>query len=342
MPLNQSWVNAWRNRGRRGTQPPYDKETPRKPTWEPWTPQQLPGGIPQTGGSPNYGAIAYGASMDDPYIPEHKPPPVSDPYMWTDVSKPKTQTGVPGAGPGGLAGKPYSNLPGQHRWEDWYPQGNLGRLGWNADMMITEPTTSAEQDQSISFLNWANQILPFLTPSMQASLISDMRDAAEELVTANVLARAPGAGVSENTPTLQYYENLANAANDLKLSGWYQDISANTGRSKLQEFRNAMASLGQRGSVDENAIRALTRMIDRILAIWPEGQGAMTRAQRNQFWNEVNDMPPGIPEEWQDYIQAIVAPSFNIPTIQSMFGMAPGLMPSGSSRGYSTSNYGYY
>lgn len=279
---------------------------------------------PRVGQPPDY-------AVKPPGVGEHIP-----------TQPPPGDTQPPGTPPpeGGVSPKTWD------RFELWQPQGGTAGLYWNPDYRVPIPSGQDEQAiQDAHFLNWFNQMVPYLAPRDMAALSQQVNQAIDSLT---------------NAEAKKYFSNLADAASNRGL--WQNSAQDYWDRDRLREVRRMTEQYfsdvagGKQLREWERYAQDITDLLDLLLGVQATGGSAsptgywsedrpMTRRERRGFWDTVNTYLGGVDESdpFANVLMALLSPTTDIPRLSTYIHAPATYMsaPVGTQRTYGYSNPRY-
>ena len=309
----------------------------------PWDNPNFGYGPVDVPGGGYYGKIPW----DDPkFRREPVVPPVVPPlYPVTPPVQPVTN---PGAGNWG---------GGQPRFELWNPQGGYGALqgilwdpNWKVEIPLVNPNdpTSESKIQSANYLNWFNQILPFLSPAdlttyeTQLNVSLDaLQDPTASAYFSRMLSAGAGTGLGQRGTAGTNYNDRDRLREILRATvGYATPPDAKTGlpadlsksEKWAQDLINLLGSLVGPGNSN-------------IEGVWNQDR-PMNRVERRDFWNRANTwadsrnaLDPNDP--FTATLMSLLSPTVSTPQLTTALG-GPAQNTRGSSTRYAYGNQGYY
>ncbi len=243
-----------------------------------------------------------------------------------------------------------------NRFDLWQPQGGMGALqglAWNPDYRVDIPElnpedpTAESKRQSAMFLNWYNQILPYMSPADRATYGQQVEMSIDSL---------------DSEEAKSYFRNMLRASANAKEGQWQTTGTDYNDRDRLREILRATMKEGSIPGVDgtgpnlnesekwsQDAIDLLTALVGggggpggmNTQGVWSEDR-PMSRRERRDFWNRANTYADSHPDDpFANILMSLLSPTVSTPQLTTAIG-GPAQNTRGSSTRYAYGNQGYY
>ncbi len=306
-----------------------------------------------TGGIGGWGNEAPGARDVQEGKPK-APLPVQGPIDW--------RQGLPPRLPGSLLDidppvtPPVTPPNKSNRFELWQPQGGEGALqglAWNPDFHVNIPEvnpndpTAESKIQSANYLNWFNQIFPYMSPADRMTYSEQVLMSLDSL---------------DDPEATSYFRNMMRAGANAKEGQWtttgtdYGDrdrlreiLRATMGYASIPGANGASPDLNESEKWSQDAIDLLTALVGggggpggmNTQGVWSEDR-PMSRRERRDFWNLANTYADAHPDDpFAATLMSMLSPTVSTPQLTTAIG-GPAQNSRGGSTKYAYGNQGYY
>ena len=330
-----------------------------KPGWQkPAAANALTGGLPPGISDPSFGS-PLPPGISDPAISPPPPtatPPVTQPGV-LPTPAPTRPSPYPGPSPWGSGN--WTPLPPSHllgpdaqrpgwggtAWpvfSGWHPQGSPRAAGWDQDWNFPVPSGDDEgQILEANFVNWLNQMMPFLSPRDFALVANNLGNSLDRLeLTDEQMQYIQGLGEGTETPMENWNVDVANLWDKERLREMLRATNALGGFFPEEVIHPGAAGEGvepQPLREGEDVFGDISNLLNDLLDVW-QGSGPMSRRERTAYQDQIGAFQAGLPQEYGmfgDLLGNLLNPYTPTARLSSLVG-APqsfGYNPYGYNRG---------